>query len=194
MASGAMRITGGSLRGRRLDTLAGQRVRPTASRTREALFNLLAHGPYAADASPMPQDAVVLDAFAGAGTLGFEALSRGARHATFLDTDRDVLRLIAANARSLGVDDQASILRRDATQPGAAPRQHDLLFLDAPYDAELALPALEALHRNGWLAAGAIVVIEQAKRRDIAPPPGFAIADDRTYGAARLIVLRAPGA
>jgi 16S rRNA (guanine966-N2)-methyltransferase len=184
-----MRIVGGRLRGRALAPVgpgdAAARLRPTADRTRESLFNLLEHG---AAGDPVP-GARVLDAFAGTGALGFEALSRGAAHATFLDTGRRALDLLARNAALLGVTAETAILRRDATRPGAWPgAPHGLVFLDPPWGQGLGPAALAALGAGGWLAPGATVVGGEAAPP--AAPPGFAVLDRRRYGAAALTLLR----
>lgn len=185
-----MRIVGGRHRGRRLVTPEGRDIRPTADRAREALFNLLAHGPYASDAGPMPTGVDVLDAFAGTGALGFEALSRGAAHVTFLEQDAAAVRLIKQNTATLAESANVSVLQRDATQPGPATRPHGLALLDAPYRSGLTAPALTALAADGWLAEDAIVVVELGKNEELDTTASFTLADDRRYGAARMVLLR----
>jgi len=183
-----MRVVAGRLRGRRLETPAGSAIRPTADRVREALFNILAHGERVPGGLA---GAVVLDAFAGTGALGIEALSRGVVQATFLDDDEKAVRLIRRNLETLGLARQANVLRRDATKPGTrvgAPAT--LAFLDPPYGQGLAAPALAALAAGGWLAAGALCVVEVGARDALDPPTGFAAEDERRYGAARLVLVR----
>lgn len=185
-----MRIVGGRHRGRRLAAPADARVRPTADRTRQALFDLLAHGPYGTDDGPAPRGQAVLDAFAGTGALGLEALSRGARHVTFIDDDREALRLVELNARPLARSGEVAVLRRDATRPGPAPAAYDLLLMDPPYGSGLAAPALLALAAGGWLAPDAVAVVELSHDEPFSPPAGFVLVDDRRYGAARLAILK----
>lgn len=185
-----MRIVGGRHRGRRLAAPADRRIRPTADRTRQALFDLLTHGPYGTDAGPAPRGQSVLDAFAGTGALGLEALSRGARQVTFIDDDREALKLIEQNLRPLAEPGETLVLRRDATHPGPAPARHDLALMDPPYGSGLAAPALLALAAEGWLAPDAIVVIELSRDEAFAPPSGYSLVDDRHYGAARLLILK----
>jgi 16S rRNA (guanine966-N2)-methyltransferase len=183
-----MRIVGGRHRGRVLLAPPGQTTRPTADRVREALFNILLHG------QDELRDADVLDAFAGSGALGLEALSRGARHATFLETDGAALSVIRANARKLDLVGQCTVLGLDATRPPAARQPCRFVLMDPPYRSGLAGPALVALHAHGWLAAEAVVVIELAAGEPFASPlDGLAITDERKYGAARLVFLRALG-
>jgi 16S rRNA (guanine966-N2)-methyltransferase len=185
-----MRIIAGKLRGRKLEAPEGEAVRPTSDRAREALFNVLAHGRYRAGGGSAVEGAQVLDAFCGTGALGLEALSRGAQRATLLDHDAKALTVARRNARALGVESQVSFALADATQPPKARLAHDLVFLDAPYDSDLAGPSLEALAAAGWLAPGALVVVERpTKRVDFAVPEGFVERERRKYGAATLVFL-----
>ena len=188
-----MRIVGGRHRGRRLQGPEGRRLRPTSDRAREALFNLLAHGPYGADAGPMPAGVEVLDVFAGSGALGLEALSRGAVHVTFIENDPAALELIRRNAAGMAAETEITLRRLDATRPGPALRAHGLVLMDPPYGSGLAGAALAALAAEGWLAADAIVAIELAKDEAFEPPAGFEAVDERRYGAARLVLLRRQG-
>lgn len=185
-----MRVTGGKHRGRRIEALPGLDVRPTAIKARQALFNILAHSPKLLAHPPLPALARVVDVFAGTGALGFEALSRGASHVTFIDNDGAALDLIRRNAAHLGEAEQVSVLRRDATQPGRAPSACGLAFLDPPYGSGLAGPALAALENEGWFRPGAIAVVEIGANEDFAPPEGFAIVDVRAYGAAKVVIVR----
>ena len=116
-----MRIVGGKHRGRRIEAPPGQDVRPTSDRAREALFNILIHGHLSADGtSPLP-GARVLDAFAGSGALGLEALSRGAGHALFIESDAKACAAIRANAKALGETANATVIPGDATKPPPCP-------------------------------------------------------------------------
>ena len=116
-----MRIVGGSHRGRRLTAPKGDTVRPTSDRAREALFNILTHGHLSADGtSPLP-GARVLDAFAGSGALGLEALSRGAAYALFIDSDAKACAAIRENAKALGETGNVTVILADATKPPPCP-------------------------------------------------------------------------
>jgi 16S rRNA (guanine966-N2)-methyltransferase len=181
-----MRIVGGRHRGRALAAPRGEAVRPTSDRAREALFNILGHGAFA---TPF-RDKPVLDAFAGTGALGLEALSRGAARATFIESDRAALEALRRNVAALGEADRAQIIAGDATRPPPASAPVALAFLDPPYRSGLAGPALAALAAAGWLGPGALAAVEVAAKEDFAPPPGFERLDDRRYGAARLLILR----
>lgn len=178
-----MRIVGGRHKGRPLVAPAGRDTRPTADRAREALFNVLAHG-YGIDL----EDCAVLDAFAGSGALGLEALSRGARSVCFLDSAPAALQAIRDNLQRLA--ETAPVLRADATRPPPAERPCSLVLLDPPYGSGLAGPALTALTARGWLSDDALCVVEVAAREDFTPPDNFAIQEERHYGAARLVFLK----
>jgi 16S rRNA (guanine966-N2)-methyltransferase len=187
-----MRIIAGRHRGRRLAAPAGAATRPTADRVRQALFDMLWHAPWAGRAAIEGQR--VLDAFAGTGALGLEALSRGAAHVTFLETDRAALLALRANIAACGAEPQASVLPADATRPPPAPTPCALVFLDPPYADGAVARALAGLGAAGWLAPGALVSAETAAAAPApAAPPGFAPLAERSHGPARLTLLRAPG-
>jgi 16S rRNA (guanine966-N2)-methyltransferase len=179
-----MRIVAGSHRGRRLEAPADQRIRPTSDRIRESLFNILDHslGGFAGKH--------VLDGFAGTGALGFEALSRGAASALFVDKDRDALALARRNAAALDLMGRADFRLADLTRPPQSGRQFDLILLDPPYGQGLAGDALSALAAAGWLATGAVAVIEADRAQPDAIPEGFALLDSRDYGRTRIVLAR----
>jgi 16S rRNA (guanine966-N2)-methyltransferase len=135
-------------------------------------------------------DARVLDAFAGSGALGIEALSRGAAHATFLDNDATAITLIGENLRKLGETGAAKVIRGDATNPPPSREPCDLVFLDPPYRKDQAAPALVALAKAGWLKSGAIATVELSNTENFLLPPSFEAIDERRYGAARIVILR----
>jgi len=164
-------------------------VRPTSDRAREALFNILSHGDFAA-AGLHFAERPVLDAFAGTGAVGLEALSRGASAAVFIEREREALAALHRNVAALGEGERAQIVAGDPTRPPRAAFACALAFLDPPYKSGLAAPALDALAAAGWLAPDAIAVIEVAAREALPAPAGFAIIDERIYGAARLVFLR----
>ena len=188
-----IRIIGGKHRGRMLETPVGEATRPTSNRAREALFNILMHANWREDedggTSPLIE-ARVLDAYAGSGALGLEALSRGAAHVTFLDKDAAAIKSIGDNLRKLGETGAAKVVRADATRPPPAREPCDLVFLDPPYRSGEAVTAITALANAGWMAPGAVVTVELAYNEDIAPPHGFEAIDERRYGAAKIVILK----
>ncbi|MBN9090462.1 MAG: 16S rRNA (guanine(966)-N(2))-methyltransferase RsmD [Reyranella sp.] len=189
-----LKIVGGKHRGRSIAAPEGLTTRPTSNRARESLFNILMHAQWRdvdshGGTSPLV-DARVLDAFAGSGALGIEALSRGAAHTTFLDNDATAIRLIGENLRKMGETANARVIRADATRPPPSREGCDLVFLDPPYRSGLAAPALTALAKAGWLAPGAIAAVELGNTEDLVAPSGFEPIDERRYGAAKIVILR----
>lgn len=184
-----MRIIAGSHRGRRLAAPAGRDVRPMTDRTREALFNVLAHSGWGADGGNPVIDAVVLDAFCGTGALALEALSRGAGEAWLLDVSKGSLDFARRNVDAMGEADRAHLLRADSTRPPPAKSKAGLAFIAPPYGRGLAPPAIAALIARGWLSPGAVMVVELATSDPFAPPDGCTVLDDRRYGGTRLVFL-----
>jgi 16S rRNA (guanine966-N2)-methyltransferase len=188
----APRIIAGKHRGRPLLVPSGLQIRPTSSRARESLFNILVHADLNGDGtSPLP-GARVLDAFAGCGALGIEALSRGAAHATFMDGSAESVRTLGENLRTLKETANTRVIRTDATQPQPAPdgAACALVFLDPPYRSGLGWRALAALARAGWIAPGAVCTLEVGRKEDPEAVPGFTMFDERRYGTARIVFLR----
>jgi len=177
-----MRIIAGAWRGRPLAAPFGQATRPTSDRAREALFSMLQSrlGSF--------EGVHVADLFAGTGALGLEALSRGAAHCTFAETDRAALDILKRNAAMLGAAERADIRPQDATRIAGGP--FHLVFLDPPYRSGLGQQALANLRKPGALAPGALLSLESAKGEEIALD-GFEIEAERTYGKARIALLRA---
>ena len=187
-----MRVVGGRLRGRSILGPRSQAIRPTSDRVRETVFNVLAHAYGEAGL-----DARVIDLFAGTGALGIEALSRGATFAVFVDRGAEALKILRANVEALDLTASARILRRDACRLGAisphAP--FTLAFVDPPYGLGLARLALDQLRDGGWLAPGAVCVIEEEDHEaGRAPQPGYEFCESRLYSGTRITFLRAQGA
>lgn len=186
-----MRIVGGRWRGRALASPAqvgvASPIRPTSDRLREAIFNVLTHAYDDALAG-----ARVLDLFAGTGALGLEALSRGAAFATFVDEGAEARGLIRSNVEALGAGGVSRLFRRDATKLGlAAPNPPvSLVFADPPYGRGLAGPALVSCRDGGWLAADALIVVEEAADSAFRLPDGFAEDDRRRYGETEIVFGR----
>ncbi|MCW2244433.1 16S rRNA (guanine966-N2)-methyltransferase [Azospirillum fermentarium] len=186
----AVRIVGGKHRGRTLSAPSGRDVRPTSDRTREALFNILAHCGWGPDGESPIGGAVVLDAFCGTGALALEALSRGAARAVMLDMGRGPLDCARANAAALGESASTLILRGDATKPPPPKEPATLAFLDPPYGRGLGEKALAALAAGGWFAPRAVVMLEETASVTPILPDGFAPLDERLYGDTRVTFLR----
>jgi 16S rRNA (guanine966-N2)-methyltransferase len=182
-----MRIIGGRFRGRALAGPRSNAIRPTSDRLRETIFNILAH----AYDDPVG-GARVLDLFAGAGAMGLEALSRGAAFALFVDEGAEARGLIRANIETLGVGGATRLFRRDATRMGEAKPNEPftLVFCDPPYGRDLAPRALRSCAEGGWLAPGALVVVEEAQGVEVTLPEGFSEIERRDYGETRVVFGR----
>lgn len=159
-----MRIIAGSQRGRTLQAPKGATTRPTSQRMRQAVFDMLMHAPWYG--REQLEQAVVLDAFAGTGALGLEALSRGARFATFMESSRTGVTTLKTNLLACGMSDHSRLRSCDVTRPPKAPRAHTLIFLDPPYHKNLVEKGLRALSRAGWIADGALIVAETEQTSD----------------------------
>ncbi len=181
-----MRIVGGRLRGRLLEAPASRAIRPTSDRLRELIFDILIHRH-----AGVVEGARVVDLFAGSGALGIEALSRGAKFALFVDNGPEARALLRANVEVFALGGVTRIWRADATLLGKAPAgpPFTLAFLDPPYDKGLAGPALTGLVEGGWLAPGALVVIEESAEAEIGAPTALRIIDERVYGETKVVFL-----
>ncbi|HBK90037.1 MAG TPA: 16S rRNA (guanine(966)-N(2))-methyltransferase RsmD [Parvularcula sp.] len=184
-----MRIIGGTYSGRALVAPKGRETRPTADRVRESVFNILAHREGFAF-----EGARVIDLFAGSGALGLEAVSRGAAFCLFVETDAAARGAIRDNVEALGLFGVTRVHRRGADALGEKPAgvggPFTLAFLDPPYGKDLCGPALTALRNGGWLASGALAVVEQGKNETPEAVEGFAEEDRRIYGAAQVGLFR----
>ena len=186
----AVRIVGGEFRGRAIAAPKSQSIRPTTDRTRESLFNILNHSyPEVLDGTR------VLDLFAGTGAVGFEAMSRGARHATFVEEGVEGRGLIQTTIESFGLSGRAKVLRRDATKLGPAGTiaPFDFVFADPPYGKGLGERALASAAAGGWLVPGALVLLEE--RADVEPAlePVLDPVEVRQFGDTRIWFYRYGG-
>jgi len=183
-----MRIVGGQFRGLILaDPGPGDpaaHLRPTTDRVREAIFNLVSHGP----GGDRVRGARVLDLFAGTGALGLEALSRGATQVTLVEDGAVARALIRTNIDRMRATGVTRLYRRDATDLGTNRGPgFDLVFLDPPYGQDLGARALASALAGGWLAPRATIVWEENSPQPA--PPGFAPRDQRRYGDTWVTVL-----
>ena len=183
-----MRIITGRARGTKLATLAGENTRPTAERTKEAVFSMLRE--YVPDAS-------VLDLFAGSGQMGLEAISQGAAHAVFCDSSREALAVVRANAEKTHLAEQCELFLSDARtllRRLKGKTRFDLVFLDPPYASGAIPSCLELLLSCDLLNQDARIVCESAKEADVFGERGelaehFEALRVARYGAAYITVL-----
>lgn len=178
-----MRVISGEWRGRKLLAPKNDATRPTADRTRETLFSMLASrlGSF--------EGLHVADLFAGSGALGIEALSRGAAHCVFGEQDREAIDALRKNLAALGAAPRADVRAGSVLALGPAPRTFDLLLFDAPYGTGAGSVALDKLNRLGWVGADSLISIETADKEAV-EVAGFAIDATRKVGKAKLTLLR----
>jgi 16S rRNA (guanine966-N2)-methyltransferase len=185
MPGAATRVTAGASRGRVLKTPPGRATRPTTSLVREALFNIIGDS---------IRGARVLDLFAGAGTLGVEALSRGAASATFVERDRACANIVAENLVATGFARQGDVATADAIDwlksHSGDLSAYNLLLLDPPYgDSDALAASLQVLDRSA-LKDQALVVVEHHRRQPLPALTRLTPVRDRDYGTTRLTFLR----
>lgn len=184
-----MRIIAGKHRGRRIEAPKGKDVRPTSSRTREAIFNIISHGEFSGEDSPLMRGAV-LDLYCGTGAFGLEALSRGAGSVTFVDRNAEVLAIARQNAERFGEHETTRFLRSDSSALPPATSRYALVFLDPPYHSGLVAPTLKSLVMGGWLEENAVVIVEQQEKEKMPPTEGLLPLSERKYGNTRITLLR----
>lgn len=167
-----MRVIAGVYKGRRLDCPKGDAVRPTTDKVKEAMFGAIQFE---------IRGAKVLDAFAGSGALGIEALSRGAAHVDFVEKNNACLKALEQNLTATGAKNHR-IYRGDVIKLMPSLGLYDIMFLDPPYDEGLYGPVLEAARESEKLVSGATVVLECRKKFDFVLPMGYNLTKSKDYG------------
>jgi 16S rRNA (guanine966-N2)-methyltransferase len=178
-----MKITGGESKGRVLTSPKGMETRPTSSKVRESIFNILGQDMNGVN---------VLDLFAGTGVLGIETLSRGAERAVFIDNSDQSVSVILKNLRLCGYQDVGRVIKGDATRPIEALIIRDgfhLVFVDPPYDKEIIPPVLQILSGPGVLSPHGVVVVESSKKDQLPDRTGdLILTDTRVYGHTKISI------
>ena len=183
-----MRIIAGKYRSKKLAAPDGKTTRPTSDRAREAVFNVLESHLRKKDLSW--SEMTVLDAFAGTGALGLEALSRGAVSLTAAERNPAAAACFWKNAETFIKDGLSVRLFPDALTPPQTEKAVALLFMDPPYAKGLVAPTLEALRRQGWIDEQTVCVIETERGEKNVLPSGFEVSDTRFYGKAAVLFAR----
>jgi len=177
-----MRIIAGKFKGKKLLPMRGAATRPTSAKVREAIFSIR---------GDRVTGARVLDLFAGTGAFGLEAISRGAAHAVFIDSEKDAVELIRRNVAACRAEDAATvicwnILRNLSCLPRTA-NQFDLVFIDPPYNQDAIQPTLVHLAGSGTLASGASIIVEHGAQEAVPDAvSGLVVTDRRKYGKTRI--------
>ena len=180
-----LRIIGGEFKGKKLCSVRGKTIRPTADRTRESMFNILSHR--------VPKTAV-LDLYAGTGALGIEALSRGAESAVFVDSSRGSLSVIRRNVESCSLNDRANIIKwnieKNLNCLKSMRTGFGLVFIDPPYNKGLWKPVINRLKEFNLIAEDGIIILEESKDMEI-DQSKFNILADKEWGGTRVLFLGA---
>ncbi|MCX8116532.1 MAG: 16S rRNA (guanine(966)-N(2))-methyltransferase RsmD [Desulfobacterota bacterium] len=184
----SMRVISGSSKGRRLVAPRGQGLRPTSDRVKECLFNLIGE----------VEGRVVLDLFAGTGSLGIEALSRGAKRAVFVERAREALRRMKQNLSQCGMEDRAEILPKEVGRAigllGRRGETFDLILMDPPYEEGWIRHTFEKLKRHPIHRSGALLVIEHSRREPLPEETGgWGLLKQREVGDTVISILRKQG-
>ncbi|WP_109427803.1 16S rRNA (guanine(966)-N(2))-methyltransferase RsmD [Aggregatibacter kilianii] len=175
-AKGEVRIIAGLWRGRKLPVLTSQGLRPTGDRVKETLFNWL---------MPYIVDSECLDCFAGSGSLGFEALSRQAAKVTFLELEKAVAQQLSKNIQTLKCADRAQVVNQNSLQflnQSQNQPHFDLVFLDPPFNFDLAEQAITLLDQNHWLRPQALIYVETEKDKGLNVPESWALLKEKNSG------------
>lgn len=161
-------------------------VRPTSERAREALFNILTNR-----VDINFNSCCFLDVCAGSGAIGFEAISRGAQHVTFIDNSPAQLEMIKYNAIALKVEDNVTLQNYDAAKLSAADRIYDVVFIDPPYaNIDLLLQILSSLDNGKWIDDNTVIILEHSIRETLILPKNFEQIDQRKYGICSLVICK----
>ncbi len=181
-----MHIIAGSCKGRKILTDPNASYRPAMSRVRESLFSILE------SRGIVWSSARFLDVFAGTGSLGFEALSRGAASADFIELDRNNAAYLRRNAKNLGFEPQCRIFENDALRVlrSIPPAPYQVICVDPPYGNSLLKPAVQQILRGGWLADDGFLIAEIERKLEIQPGdlPGLSLETERCYGNTRILI------
>ena len=178
-----MRVESGNTKGRRLQSVPGRHLRPTSGRVRQALFNTLRE---------RVPGSIFVDMFAGTGSVGLEALSRGAGHVYFVEKDRRALEALHANVRNCRVMPHVTVLAAElpqALQKLPVMAQADIIFLDPPYASHLAQETISAVEECALLASHGLIVWQHAARREPRALPGHELLLAKRYGNTQLSFL-----
>lgn len=181
-----MRLIGGKNRGRKLLVPDESFTRPTTDRIRESVFNILAHHP-----EVELQGSRVLDAFAGSGAMGLEALSRGASHITFVELEPKIIQALQLNIQGISSKGETTLVQGSIAKIPSTSQAVDLVFLDPPYGKGLEFSCLPILVKQGWVSGDTVFVYETSIKTDVTLfELPIDVIDERTYGGTKILFFR----
>jgi 16S rRNA (guanine966-N2)-methyltransferase len=197
-----MRITAGKFKNKEVLSYKDKKgeLRPTSSKVRQAVFNLLQHGKFLHEVDFLTEEnpslihgRVIADIYCGTGIMGFEAASRGAEKLIFVDMNDRTLDVTRKNAAQMGFTPNCYFVRANAIQLPRPPIQAEIVFMDPPYEMKLISPTLKSLLDGKWLKPGGIAIVEHSKREDILEHEGFQYLDKREYNNTFLSIFKFTG-
>ncbi|MDO8954304.1 MAG: 16S rRNA (guanine(966)-N(2))-methyltransferase RsmD [Gammaproteobacteria bacterium] len=184
MKTNSVRIIGGKWRGRKINFPDSNGLRPSSDFIRETLFNWLMASTFGS---------ICLDAFAGSGVIGFEALSRGAEKVYFIDQQLPIVRQLQLTASQIGATQQSQFIQENTLKFLEKPASiaFDLIFLDPPFNQQLLVPCLQAIQKNNWLKPTGLIYAEFERGFDLDShlPEGLSLIKDKKMGAVRYGLL-----
>ena len=181
-----LKIISGKLKGRSIPVIKNASFKPSASRTREAIFSIINSWQFDCKLA----ESNFLDVCCGSGSVGIEALSRGANNVCFIDHSFAQLGLLKSFIEKLEYSDQASFMHASIEHMPYANRKYEIVFIDPPYFTDLADIALLNLKKKCWLVNGAIIILELAHKQNIDIPDEYVLLDVRVYGNNKLLFLK----
>lgn len=181
-----LKIISGKLKGRSIPVIKNASFKPSASRTREAIFSIINSWQFDCKLA----ESNLLDVCCGSGSVGVEALSRGAKHVCFADHNFEQLSLLKSFIEKLEYTDKASFIHASIEHMPYANRKYEIAFIDPPYFTDVAELALVNLKKKCWLVNGAIIILELADKQNIAIPNDYVLLDVRVYGNNKLLFLQ----
>ena len=181
-----LKIISGKLKNRVIPIPVKAKFKPSTTRLREAIFNII----YSWKFDINLEEANILDLFCGSGSLGLEALSRGARFVTFVDISPEEVGRLKDYVKKVGEEQTTSVLHANACRLPFANQQYDIVLMDPPYLENLAHDALKSLVQNNWLTKSAIIILESARKDLLVIPDSYKELDVRIYGKNKIIFLQ----
>ncbi len=181
-----LKIISGKLKNRVIPIPLKVKFKPSTTKLREAIFSII----YSWKFDIKLEDANVLDLFCGSGSLGLEALSRGAKFACFIDISPEEVWRLKDYVKKIQQEEVTSILHANASKLPFANKQYDIVLMDPPYLENLVPDALMSLERNNWLAKSAMIILESPRNDLLVIPENYTQVDVRTYGKTKLVFLQ----
>jgi 16S rRNA (guanine966-N2)-methyltransferase len=181
-----MRIIRGEFVGKSLIAPASTLTRPTSDKVRQAVFNVIEHHAEMQDL----KGATVLDVFAGTGGLGLEALSRGAKHATFVDNQRAAIRNLLTLIHQWNIENKTTVYAQNILTMPTTPHPVDFIFCDPPYGQDLVNLSITHLHAQGWIGANTTIIAEMQKQDDLHFAFALNVVQEKKYGDTKVVFFK----